>query len=328
MADGTTTVNTTSGTAGSSIGAAGGTSTSTLAPWIAPYITDYMSKGQALANQPYYLYPGALTAGASGLQGQAFQGIGSLTVPQGFSDAAAAAGSATTGMGNANYSAVGSDFTTPYAQQYMNPYLQTALNPQIDEARRQAEISRLQNAGRMTKTGAYGGGRQAVMESELQRNMAQNMANITGQGYLNAYEQARQQFNEDQKRKIGEAQFGADYRLRGLGGQLQGAQTQGQLAQSENEALNNLYKMQLAAGQTQRDIEQEGLTADWQEFQRQLEYPYKQLQFQQSLISGLPVGSVTNAANPMSDMGSITSILGALGLLNKGSGGIADLFKS
>lgn len=328
MADGT--VTTQSGTAASALPAAGGTSTSNLSPWIAPYIADYMGKAKALGDQPYYLYQGPLTAGASPLQQQVFQGIGGLTVPQGFDQAAGMAGSAGTTMAGLNYAPVGSDFTTQYAQQYMNPYLQTALNPQLEEARRQAEISRINNAGRMTKAGAYGGGRQAVMESELQRNMAQNQANIMGQGYLNAYEQARQQFNEDQKRKINEAQFGADYRLKGLGSSVDAAQALGSISGAQLGAEQNLLKSQLDAGAQQRAIEQEGITADWDEYMRQLQYPYKQLQFMQSMISGLPVGAVTNAPNPMSDMGSVAAILGAMGLLKddkSGAGGILDLFK-
>jgi methyl coenzyme M reductase beta subunit len=72
-------------------------------------------------------------------------------------------------------------FTAQAAQNYMNPYLQAALNPQIEEARRQAQITRLGDANRLTQAGAYGGSRQAIMESELNRNLGQNVAAITGQ---------------------------------------------------------------------------------------------------------------------------------------------------
>ena len=47
----------------------------------------------------------------------------------------------------------------------MNHFIQTALDPQIAEARRQAEIQRVANDGRLTQAGAYGGSRQAIMES-------------------------------------------------------------------------------------------------------------------------------------------------------------------
>jgi hypothetical protein len=79
--------------------------------------------------------------------------------------------------------------------------VQAALNPQIEEARRQAQISRLADAGRLTQAGAYGGSRQAIMESELNRNLGQNVAAITGQGYQDAYTQAMNQFNVEQGRQ-------------------------------------------------------------------------------------------------------------------------------
>jgi bisphosphoglycerate-dependent phosphoglycerate mutase len=94
-------------------------------------------------------------------------------------------------------------------QQYMNPYLQASLNPQLEEARRQAQITQMQNAAKMSSAGGFGGGRQAIMDAETQRNLGTNLANITGQGYNTAFNQAQTQFNADQARKIQEAQYGA-----------------------------------------------------------------------------------------------------------------------
>src|SRR5210317_868435 len=55
--------------------------TNALSPWAAPYVTDMLSKGQALASMPYQGYTGPISAGASGLQQQAFQGLAGLAVP-------------------------------------------------------------------------------------------------------------------------------------------------------------------------------------------------------------------------------------------------------
>src|SRR5210317_2420135 len=158
--------------------------TSSLAGYAAPYVTEMLGKGQALANQGYQGYTGPLTAGQSAGQQAAFQGVAGLAVP-------------TQQMGAFQPQ----QFTAQAAQDYMNPYLQAALDPQIEEARRQAQISRLADAGRLTKAGAYGGSRQAIMESELNRNLMQNLAGITGQGYQDAYTQAMNQFNVEQGRK-------------------------------------------------------------------------------------------------------------------------------
>ena len=39
------------------------------------------------------------------------------------------------------------------------------------------------------------------------------------------------------------------------------------------------------AGARQRDIEQEGITADYLQFEKERKYPYEQLAFQQSLLT-------------------------------------------
>ena len=159
------------------VGAQTGTESS-LSNWAGDYVTGMLGKGQALANQPYQAYGGPLTAGQSTAQQSAFQGVAGLAVP-------------TQQMGAFQPQ----QFTAQAAQNYMNPYLQAALNPQIEEAWRQAQITRLGDASRLTQAGAYGGSRQAIMESELNRNLGQNVAAITGQGYQDAYTQAMNQFN-------------------------------------------------------------------------------------------------------------------------------------
>ena len=78
-----------------------------LSDWAAPYVTDMLGKGKALANQGYQGYSGPLTAGQSGLQSQAFQGLSGLGVP-------------TAQMGAFSPTSFTSGNT---AQQYMNPYL-------------------------------------------------------------------------------------------------------------------------------------------------------------------------------------------------------------
>lgn len=268
-----------------------------LSSWISPYITDYLGKSQALANTDYQMYQGPLTAGASNLQTQAFQGIGGLTAP---------------GPIGGTYNPVGSNFTTQQAQQYMNPYLQTALNPQLDEIRRQAQMTQMQNAGRMAKAGSFGGSRQAVLDAANQRDMASQMARTTGEGYATAYDKAAQQFNEDQRRQIGEAQFGAEFGLKGGLASL-GAQ-------------RDILRDQMAAGEVQRGIESEGIAADLAEFNQQRDFPYEQLKFQQSMISGLPASAVASpiASNP-GGLASLLNVLGSAGAINQSWGDISQL---
>ena len=76
---------------------------SSLSSWAGPYVTEMLGRGKAIASQPYQAYTGPLTAGASNLQKQAFEGIGSLSAP------------------------VTGAFDATAAQNYMNPYIQAAF---------------------------------------------------------------------------------------------------------------------------------------------------------------------------------------------------------
>jgi len=274
-----------------------GTVTSSLSPWAQGYVGDMLERGSALANKPYEAYGGQLTAGTSPLQQKGFEAAGNLGIPAGMTSATTAATAATNKMGDMKYNPLGSDFNATMAQQYMNPYLQASLNPQIEEARRQAQITQMQNAAKATQAGALGGSGRYLMDTETQRNLGQNLANITAQGYNTAYDKATQQFNADQARKIGEGQFGTNFGLQAAQGQLAGATAQGGLASQENAlGLANL-NTQLSAGATQSAIEQANLDAERGQFQESQLYPYKQLQFQQSLLTGLPISAQTATDN-------------------------------
>jgi hypothetical protein len=224
---------------------------SSLSSWAGPYVTDMLGKGAALSNMPYASYTGPLTAGANSLQTGAATGIASITP------------GATVSMGT--YSPT--SFTDQgIAGQFMSPYIQQALDPQLDEARRQAEITRVNNASRLTKAGAFGGSRQAIMDSEGYRNLGQLLSSITGQGYEKAFGEARSQFNTEEDRKLG--------------------------AQTENNRFGfNALDAQMDYGNQLRDIESEGITADYDQFKEERDYPYKQVQFLQSLLQGMPLST-------------------------------------
>ena len=68
------------GTTGSTVSAPAGATgmEQTLSSYAAPYVTDMLSRGQALAQQPYQAYQGPLTAGPSALQQQGFGASGAL----------------------------------------------------------------------------------------------------------------------------------------------------------------------------------------------------------------------------------------------------------
>jgi hypothetical protein len=254
-------------TTGSTVGQQTG-SESSLSNWVGPYVTDMLGKGQALSNQAYEAYTGPLTAGESNLQNQAFTGLANLTVP-------------TSNMG----AFTPGTFNTAAANTYMNPYLQGSLDPQIAEARRQAEISNMQNKAKLTQAGGYGGSRQAIMESENQRNLLQNLAGITGAGYNRAYDNAQAQFNAEQNRQQTAQNAANEYGLAAL-------------------------QKQADLGAIERTIEGEDIAARKKQFEEERDDPYKKVTYQSSLLQGLPVGTTSYSYSQPSDLSNILNTAG------------------
>jgi hypothetical protein len=146
----------------------------------------------------------------------------------------------------------------------MTPYLQGALDPQYAAAQRQSDIATQKLQSQFGKAGAYGGSRQGVAEAELQRGLLDRMAGITGTGYQQAFEQAQRQFNEEQRRQMDAA------------------------AQAQRYGLDVLREQQ-TGGAAQRGIESQGIAADIAQFEQERDYPFKNVQFMQSLLQGQPL---------------------------------------
>ena len=74
---------------------------------------------------------------------------------------------------------------------------------------------------------------------------------------------------------------------------------------------------QTTAGGAQRDIAQQGVAADYAQFQEQRDYPYKQVQYMQSLLQNLPLqASSTTYSQPSTLSNILSSSKGILGLYN------------
>ena len=297
----TTTATTGTNTSGgaSALPAIGGTSSSTLSDWAGPYVTTMLGQAQAVANQPYQTYQGPLTAGASDVQQNLFSGIGGLTLPQNYGASMSNAGAyappntnVPTQVQSVSQAANGTQNTTPnlnnfgasgdqnsLINQYMNPYLQASLTPQLNMLTQQAQTNEQNDLGKLTSQGAYGGSRQAVLQGMDQNALLANQANVIGQGYNTAYNNALGQFNTEQ--------------------------------QQGNQLANTMNTI----GQTQQGINQAGVTADYNEFLNQRDYPMKQLQFEQSMLQGLPTSTVTNTPTQATGIQGLSSAVGGLGTL-------------
>jgi hypothetical protein len=131
-------------------------------------------------------------------------------------------------------------------QSYMSPYQQGVTDIEKREAARQSAIAAQGERAKFAQAGAFGGARQAIVEAERGRNLAQQMGDIESRGLQGAYDralaqraqeaqlgmtaqqatEAGRQFGAErgaqfglEAQKAGEAsrQFGAQYGMQGLG---------------------------------------------------------------------------------------------------------------
>jgi hypothetical protein len=238
-------------------------STNSLNPLFGDFVTDMLGDAAAIGDTQYEGYDGYgatyrtetrtgddgvaydvdvldeagdISAGASDLQNQAFASAGAMD---------------TSGAGLGSFG----NITQEQLGGYMNPYLQGALDPQLREAKRQADIQRVENQARMTQAGSFGGSRSAIMDMANRRDLNQQQQDITATGYNEAFQQARDQFGADR-----------DFGLQAL-------------------------QQQADMGQTSRDIYQDAIDADRAAFEEARDFDSNKLQFQQSMLQGMPLAA-------------------------------------
>jgi hypothetical protein len=65
-------------------------------------------------------------------------------------------------------------------------------------------------------------------------------------------------------------------------------------------------------GTTQRDIESEGITADRLQFEEERDFPYKQVQYMQSLLQGMPITAQSYSYAKPSELSELLASTGGI----------------
>ena len=238
-----------------------------------PYATKVLGKAEALTSAPYLEYGGQRVAGYTPLQQQGYQGIQQMTPADQLNQATGFAG-----LGALRAAQGPQDFTGENVQSYMSPYMRNVVEQQQLGAIRnyQRELPGLASVA--TKVGGLGGTRQALLQSEAQRNLQDRLAGIEASGTQAAYENAQQQFNAQQA-------MGLNY----LQQQLGAAGILGDLGQRQYGQEMGINEALLRAGQEQRGVEQQYLDSQREAYAERQNYPYKNLAFMSDLIRGTPL---------------------------------------
>ena len=259
----------------------------------------------------------AATAAQTGVGAyQPFLTQGSSTVGQGTdlvgTDAAGYMGDASTALqsGIGALQGTGAMYDPQSYQNYMNPYEDQVIQNTMADIRRQGDVAQLGVAAQAVGSGAFGGSRGQIAQSELDRNVMKQQADTAAQmraaGFQNAQQAAMGAFESGMGRQ---QQLGQLTGQMGAGLGSLGAQT-GQLGQTLGglgiqqaglgEMGTNLNTQDISnlmtTGANQRGIQQAGLDALRLSNLQRYTQPYQQYGFLSDIYSGTPTGSSTLTA--------------------------------
>ena len=281
--------------------------------------------------QPYSSNVNDYFAGFSPIQQQAQSETANLQTPGQYGVASGMTGLAGLGtLGLAGQMAnTGQNYanqaTNPYATQaYMSPYMQNVVDYQKSQALRDYGIGMGSLKAQASRSGAFGGSRQAIQESEAQRNLGSQLQGIEAQGAQQAFQNAQQQ-----------QQFGANLGLQGQQAGMQGlnqfGQLGGQLAsiggQQQASDLARLQAQQTVGAQ-QQALEQNKINQSISNYATAQQYPFMQLGIMNSMLRGLPLQQTTTATYQQqpSTVQQISGLGGAaLSYLGKKEGGVIGM---
>lgn len=150
------------------------------------------------------------------------------------------------------------------AEAYMSPYMQNVVDIQQREAQRQADIAATRRGQAFARAGAFGGSRQAIENAEAARNLAMQKGDIQATGLQSAFQQAQQQFNQEQQARLAAQQANQQAGLN-VGGQNLASQLGVQQLGTQmglQTALANLNSSQQANVQNQAaQLQAQGMNA-------------------------------------------------------------------
>ena len=232
------------------------------APGIEERKIELMDLARQVAQQPINL-PDYQVAGLGALEQQGLQAAGTTGV-----------GSGTVQSGINQITGAAAPIGASQISQYLNPYQSYVT----DEIARQGQIMQNQLAGKAVLSGAFGGGREGVQQSELQNRTLEAMGRAQQQGFGTALSAAQNQ------QRLG---LSAGQQLSNIGAGQQ------QMAQAD---INQLMQ----AGGVQRQLAQATLDAQRQSTLQQQYEPYQRAEFLANLYASGPKSSsqVTMGTQP------------------------------
>jgi len=284
---------------------------------MALYQQNYNTASQ-IADQPFQPYTGERVAGFNANQSAGFNAL----------LAAAADPTATNAIGRAqdsvgsllNYRAPtiaapptvtagqlsGTDLTP-----YLNPYTDDVVNAALGDLQHARQVQGVADNAAATAAHAFGGTRQAVLDANTTNDYLRNVASTTSglrqAGYQNAQQAAlsdiANRMTADQFNATGTYNAGAANAANDLAGAGLRMNAAGQYAGLGKDYFNQLSQQgQLSSfvGAQQQALQQAQDNAAYEEFMRQLSYPYQQQQLRNQAVGMIPIQQTQSTKNSSS----------------------------
>ena len=279
-----------------------------LPEYAKPYLEKLLGSAEELTTADVYRpYTGQQIAGLNPLQQQAMMNLQQFQpaaqIGQG-TQLAQMAGLGSIGAGQ-QYAQTATD---PRAlQAYMSPYMQNVVDMQKAGAIQDYAKSIPGMKAQASTVGGLGGSRSSILEAEARKGLMGQLGSIQTQGLQNAFQNAQQA-----------QQFGAGLGMQGYGQALGAAGTLGQLGQTAYGQATGITEAQMRAGESARQLEQQGLDKQYQDYIAAMRQPYQQLSYMSDILRGAPLGSTTQtmySQAPASQLGQYGGLIGGLGSL-------------
>jgi len=227
--------------------------------------------------------------------------------------------------GEAMLGSAGSYDPSINAAQFYNPYEDQVVQQTLRDIGEQGELQKMQGRAGAVGSGAFGGARSGIMDTEMSKNILREQARAAGglrqQGYESARNAAQQAFENTQQRRMasgqGLGQLGLQYgqlsqadvnqmmgigqglgslagQYAGIGGQSANLGLQqaglGELAQKQG--ITDIQTL-LSLGGMQRGQQQAELDAVRRSNVERMAHPYQQLGFLSDIYRGTPTSQAT-----------------------------------
>jgi hypothetical protein len=176
-------------------------------------------------------------------------------------------------------------FSQADMSQYMNPYIKQALDPAAREIRQEGQREAMALDSRAASMNAFGGSRAALMRAENRERTLQQVSDLYGKGYAQAYESAVNIWGDERARDLQAA------------GRIQDLGTAFQTAGQQD--ISTL----MATGATDRLIQQAMLDFDYKQFIEERDWGFRQLGGLISALEGTKGSTTTTQTTKSKESG-------------------------